>query len=316
MEPQSERPDRIIKVTVSERYHQEAKTFLDFLQRAAKKHSQTFSISSSAFGEFNCSVPFKELEQFDLFLQELMLDHGLYYYLCTVSDRRELERFVVRPVFRDLLASCYPVILPSLIRRHLLEGYEKLFQQLKLKLISGYEFIRNLDDLLTAFMLFQLGHKKGQKSPNFSVLLAQCGKMDMRFLDPEIRKLFNQIHSLRTRGLHRMEREIPDADLSRIALRMYVFFEYLDDFFEAQDKKTVKLSGKRYRRIRYGYEHRHWKGPLSKESKVRLRERANQPCHDCGVLRGELHVPNCDWELCPRCSGQYMSCDCIRDDEE
>ena len=326
--------DRDIAIQVSDRHHQEAKAFLNFLQRAAKKHSLALSVSSPAPGEFKCFVPFQEIEKFDLFLQELMLDHGLYYYLCGVADRKELERSVVRPIFQRLLESHYPFIRSSLLRRHLLEGsvgwwmagefaesfsrkYEKLFQQLKLKLISGYEFIRNLDDLLTEFLLFQLDHKKGQKSPNFNVLVDQCGKKDMRFGDPKIRKLFNQIHSLRTRGLHRMEREIPDSELSQIAMQIYGFFAYLDDYFQAQEEKTVKLSGKRYRRIRYGNEIRHYKYPLSKEDKVRWQERVNsQPCSDCGVLRGELHIPNCDQERCPRCSGQYMCCDCKREDEE
>jgi len=319
--------DRDITITVSDRHHQDAKAFLNFLQRAAKKHSVAFSVSSPAPGEFQCFVPFKELEKFDLFLQELMVDLGLYYYLCSVPKRREVEKSVVRPIFRELLEAHFQFIDPSLLRRHLLEGvgrrmagvfanvtsqeYEKLFHQQKLKLISGYEFIRNLDDLLTAFLLAQLGHKKGQKSPPFNVLVDQCGKKDIRFSDQKIRKLFNQIHSLRTRGLHRMEREIPDSELSQIALQMYVFFEYLDDYFQAQEEKTTKLSGKRYRRIRYGNELRHDKFSLSKEERVEWQERVKtQPCGDCGVLRGELHLEGCDIEICPRCSGQYLCCNC------
>ena len=33
-------------------------------------------------------------------------------------------------------------------------------------------------------------------------------------------------------------------------------------------------------------------------------------CRDCGAARGELHVPTCCWEQCPRCGGQAVSCDC------
>ena len=33
-------------------------------------------------------------------------------------------------------------------------------------------------------------------------------------------------------------------------------------------------------------------------------------CHDCGVAPGEEHAENCDWEACPRCGGQLISCDC------
>lgn len=40
----------------------------------------------------------------------------------------------------------------------------------------------------------------------------------------------------------------------------------------------------------------------------------DHPCHDCNVVFGQLHVPGCDIEECPRCKWQAISCSC--DDEE
>lgn len=37
---------------------------------------------------------------------------------------------------------------------------------------------------------------------------------------------------------------------------------------------------------------------------------ARPTCRDCGAARGELHVPTCCWEQCPRCGRQGISCDC------
>jgi hypothetical protein len=316
-----------IKVTIKldEGFHEEARDFVRFLQRVARKHSAEISISVEPGGEIECSVPLKEGEKFGLLLQELMLNQAIYYYLCSVPNRRKVANSVVRPIFQELLEAYFPVTYPSLLRRQFLSGslsgslagdfsdgtghqYEVLAHRLKLKTISGYEFVRNLDDLLTEFMLFQLEYKEGDRSPKFNVLVDQCGKNDI-LRDKEIRKRFNRVHSLRTRGLHRLEKEIPDSEISQVAVQFYVFFEYLEDYWEAQNEKTVVLLGKRYRRIRYGKEE------MPEDFRARWQEIITKPCGDCGVIRGELHLAGCDIEVCPCCSGQYLCCECRKDED-
>jgi len=33
-------------------------------------------------------------------------------------------------------------------------------------------------------------------------------------------------------------------------------------------------------------------------------------CGDCGARKGEVHIPDCEWEACPHCKKQLLSCDC------
>jgi hypothetical protein len=58
--------------------------------------------------------------------------------------------------------------------------------------------------------------------------------------------------------------------------------------------ETVMIGGAELERIRYGFE--------------RYAD-AEGRCHDCGVARGGIHHLFCDFEECPVCRGQLLSCD-------
>lgn len=70
----------------------------------------------------------------------------------------------------------------------------------------------------------------------------------------------------------------------------------------AQKELAYDIKGKPYPRVRYGSEPEDWGAEA-------------QPCHDCRVIKGELHVPGCDVECCPACGGQAITCECLDDEE-
>ena len=67
---------------------------------------------------------------------------------------------------------------------------------------------------------------------------------------------------------------------------------------KAQSQISYKIV-KEVQRVRYG------------EEADFMPTTADVPCHDCGAIWGEYHVPTCDMERCPECGRQAISCECI-----
>ena len=65
---------------------------------------------------------------------------------------------------------------------------------------------------------------------------------------------------------------------------------------ESQMFPTFKVQGVEYKRIKYGDEPSNWA--------------KSERCPDCAVRKGLYHALYCDWERCPKCGGQAITCEC------
>jgi hypothetical protein len=68
---------------------------------------------------------------------------------------------------------------------------------------------------------------------------------------------------------------------------------------ESQSLNRYRFEGELYPRLPYGLET--FRNPT---------EAGHRSCRHCGAVKGQLHEPLCDYEECPVCGEQVMSCDC------
>lgn len=298
-----------------------ARHFLEFIKTVARKYPVKISYRSTSSEIFHVSLDATPAAKIDALLLELILNRGLYYYFSSLrhSQKELILREAILPVFRGLIESRFPVPYSRFLKRHILgrlaqdsfvpgdliepsaHAYEILFRKWDIGIVDDWNFVKDSDSLITGFLLTQIGHPPGGKSPKFPALLNEAYQSGIA-MGRDTRKDFDAIHAARTGGLHRLQTVLSHNALTEIATRIYFYFEYFDEFNYSQLLKTEKLHGKRYRRIRFGDEE--W---LKSEEWV---ENSNRPCHDCFAIKGQLHAEGCDMERCPRCLGQHLGCGC------
>jgi hypothetical protein len=315
-------------IRVKAKYTEEAKSFLLFLQNIGRKYTRPTKINYRYLGRGRFYIIIDGRSGgIDALFQELILNRGLYYYSCTLKNKKTIISYVILPIFRQLIDERFENSQSRFLRKHIIGkysqndfvptdiknkngyNYEILFRKWDLEMLTNEDYVISLDALLTQFLLEKSNHKKGQRSPNFNILLEHVAKIFI--MGKDVFDAFKEIHEKRTSTLHRLESLKTTSELELHSMTLFNYFHYLDEYLESQKQKTIVIRGKRFRRIKYGDEKY-----LDEEGKPYCDENGipydwikmshEKPCDDCGVLKGEFHVEGCDIEICPKCGGQLI----------
>ena len=72
------------------------------------------------------------------------------------------------------------------------------------------------------------------------------------------------------------------------------------EFLVATQKDThYKDESGEYARIPYG-----------QQTFMKIPNAMTEPCRHCNTIYGKFHEPDCDYEQCPKCNQQKMTCEC------
>lgn len=323
-----------LKIKIKKFYELKGRDFFRFLQAVGRKYARPVKTNYRYLGRGYFYVTIDGGSGgINALCQELLLNRGLYYYACSLNcgDKKGVINNVIIPIFQQLLEARFQYPYSRFLKRHIMgkvsqdkfipgdfknshsHEYEILYRKWDIGILTDQDFIKDLDSLITRFLLTRINHLTGKHSPPFYQLIDEAQKMGIGMMD-EVKEKCVAIHNERTIGLHRLNNVLTKEQISELSFWLYNYFQFFDEFHESQKIKTELLHGKRYHRLKYGEEI--WLDddgqPYKDEGGKPYDHKnlANKPCHDCAAIRGQLHCEGCDVEQCPRCRNQHISCGC------